>query len=191
MMGGSEKPLLITFLGSIGSGKSYFARQLSERMSVPRINPDTARVAMLGSVEALDGRPFPDTEYDTILFNLLGYGIQEVLKSGKSVIYDTAKHNGREHRRQISELAERVGARVVYVWIDTPREVATERAVTRDATDDQRRLTLEKAEKTMDFHFANFNPPEADEFTIKISGQIPFDEQYKIFQEQLGDLPKA
>ena len=184
----SQKPLLITFLGSIGSGKSFFARQLSERMRIARFNPDSARIAVHGSVEALMLRPERDTEYDVMLFKLIDYGVEAVLKSGHSVIYDTARYNGIANRYQVNELADSVGAQVVLVWIKTPRDVATVRATNREERADQRQLSAEKTERYLDFHETNFNPPQVGELVIEISGQIPFDEQYRIFEEQLVHL---
>jgi predicted kinase len=187
-MSGVEKPLLITFLGSIGSGKSYFARQLAEKLGVIRLNPDSARIAMFGSLDALNNRPDQGEEYNQRLFGLLNYVMEQALAAGNTVVYDTAKYNGLANRQELSQLAAKVPAQIVYVWIQTPRVLAIERVTSREETVDQRRLGVTRANEILDFHEAKFSHPLPEEFVIKISGQIPFDEQYVIFKKELARL---
>lgn len=48
------KPLLIVFLGFPGSGKTYFARHLAEKIGAVTLNTDALRVSMFGSLEKID-----------------------------------------------------------------------------------------------------------------------------------------
>ena len=175
----SQKPLVVVFLGSIGSGKSFFARQLAQASGTVRINTDAMREAM-GEVWS--------EQSNRRVWGAMDYSVEQILSAGQSVIYDAARFNRAESRELLAQLAEKTGAKVIVVWIDTPREVASLRAQTRELTDDQRPVSKQDAEDIIDNHEKKFDPPEGHENVIKISGEIPFEEQYKIFTEKLTQL---
>lgn len=183
-----KNPILVVFLGSIGSGKSYFARQLTPKLDAVRLSADAARLAMLGTLEAVNASAKDGLEHNKKLFGVLNYAAQSILASGKSVVFDTARFNGFEHREEAREIAKATDARLIIVWLDTPREVAFERALSRDELDDQRKLGADRANQILDFHYANFDAPQAGEFVIKISGQVPFETQYEQFIKGLADV---
>lgn len=175
----SQKPLVVVFLGSIGSGKSFFARQLALGSDTVRINTDAMREAM-GEVWG--------EQSNRRVWGAMDYAVEQILSAGQSVIYDAARFNRRESRDSLGKLAEKAHAKVVVVWIDTPREIASLRAQSREPTDDQRPVSKQDAEAIIDNHEKKFDPPDSHESVIKISGEIPFEEQYKIFTEKLAQL---
>jgi len=119
------------------------------------------------------------------MYGVLDYTVREILSSGKSVVYDTARFNGTQNRQTIRTLADEVGARLVIVRIDTPREVAHHRVMTREETDDQRKMSDERAQEIFQFHDTNTVDPDPSERVITIDGQAPFDEQFASFEQQL------
>lgn len=188
MSGISNMPLLVIFIGSIGVGKSYFARQLAPKINATRLNADAARLAFYGSRDVMPTHNNTEGEANNRkMFGVLDYTIREILQSGRSVVYDTARFNGLKNREMISTMAKETGARLVIVRIDTPREVAHVRVTTREETDDQTHITHERAQEIFAFHDANLNEPANDEKVITISGQIPFEEQLAQFEQQLED----
>jgi len=178
-MGNTQKPVVIVFLGSIGAGKSFFARRLAKKLSIVRINSDAMRAAM----DEQWGE-----EANRRLWGAGDYAVEQVLAAGYPVIYDAARFNRLEAREKLRAIANKIGAQVIIVWIETPREVAALRAETRELTDDQRPFTKEEVEEIIDNHEKGFNPPESYEAVVKVSGEAPFDVQYKGFQEQLKEL---
>lgn len=184
-----QKPLLIGFLGSIGVGKSYFARQLAPKIEAVRLSADAARLAMFGSLEEIESRRDLSGEEDNNrLFGAIDYTVHQILKSGKSVVYDTARFNGAANRDKLSNIANETGVQLVYVWIETPREVAAIRVRERDEMEDQRKLTKEAADRIFSFHDEHFDAPREGEAIIKIDGTIPFEDQFESFQKQLSEL---
>lgn len=184
----TQKPILHMFLGSPGSGKSFFARNLAENINAVRLNGDSMRIALYGSPEEIDQQPDKNL-VNSRTFGALDYSVVQVLKAGHSVVYD-AHHNKRSIRARLEELAEEHGAVPVVVWIKTPYEVALKRGQTRDTTPDQRRLSEEKMIETIERHMANFDEPVESELVITIDGTIPFEEQLASYKRQISSLLK-
>jgi predicted kinase len=186
-MSESQRPLLVAFLGSIGVGKSFFARQLAPEIGAVRLNADAARLSMFGSLENVEAeRQFFGEEANKRLFGVIDYAVKEILTSGKSVVYDSARFNGKRNRDILKMIATDADSRLVFVWIETPRKVAFDRVLVRDEATDSRRLDQKAAEKIMTFHDEHFDAPHDDEFVIKIDGTVPFAAQYDSFIEQLN-----
>lgn len=121
------RPLLVVFLGFPGSGKTYFARRLAERLPAVTFNSDALRVAMFGSIENMERISQSDRSrlYDDV-FGAMNYATRQVLEAGCSVVFD-AQQTKRGDRRRVEELAKESGAIPVLVWIKTSRETALRR----------------------------------------------------------------
>lgn len=180
-------PYVIIFLGSIGAGKSYFARQLADELGIIRINADAIRLSMYGSVKAIKQHNGYSTEANRKLFGAMNYFLRETLHRGQPVIYDTARFNGLKARRALQEIVAPYDARVILIWVKTDPAVAAERAQTRVAQDDQLQMSREDVERTLAFHESHFFPPEPDELAVSIDGTARFDEQLADVRRQLKD----
>lgn len=178
-MDAAQKPLVIVFLGSIGSGKSFFARQLAKKLCVVRINSDAMRHAM--------GETWGD-EANRRLWGAGDYVVEQILAAKHHVIYDAARFNRIEARKRLYEVAEKVGALLIIVWIETSREVAAERAEKRELTDDQRPFTKAEVEEIIANHEKKFNAPRPHELVIRVSGELSFEQQYESFTKQLEGI---
>ena len=183
-----NKPLLIVFLGFPGSGKTYFARQLAEKLRAVTLNSDAMRLAMFGSLERIDEiRRIDNARLYVDVFGAMNYAARQALKAGHSVVYD-AQQTKRENRRGIEQLAQESGAIPVLIWIKTSREVALKRGQERDARDDSQQYDAEKMAYLIDrFDSAN-DMPEADENVVEINGEVPFEEQYHTFVTGVDNL---
>lgn len=181
-----EQPILMLLLGPAGSGKSYFARNMAEKINAVRINGDSMRIAMFGSREEIEKIHNSDNRniLNSYTFGGLDYVAEQILCRGYDVVYD-AHHNKRHDRRALEKIAEKNKAMALVVWIKTPYDVALQRGQSREDTIDQRRLSEEKMRDVMDRHLATTEEPDDSERVILIGGQKPFDEQFVDFQNQV------
>lgn len=175
-------------LGYPGSGKSYFARQLADKIAAVRLNGDSMRIALFKSVEAIDAHPDKKLLNEQT-FGAIDYAVIQVLKAGHDVIYD-ANNNKRGIREELEKLAQEHNAIPLVVWVKTPHEVALKRGQTREAAADSRQWPEEKMLASMNKHIANFDEPGSDEVVITIDGTIDFESQYESFNAQLADIAK-
>jgi len=182
-------PLLLMFLGSPGSGKSYMARALADRLQAVRLNGDSLRVIMYGSLEAVEkersqvGRDV----FNKRLFNGLDYCAEQVLLRGYDVVYD-ASHNKKADRSRLEAMAASHGALTVLVWVKTPYEVALKRGQMREEQDDQRRFSEAKMREVMARIEAATEAPTEDERVIIIDGQATTEQQLESFDTQLAAI---
>lgn len=184
----SMQPLLVMFLGSPGSGKSYFARRLAEKIQAVRLNGDSMRMALYGSVEGIAQQVDRDRDQlNKQTFGAIDYAVAQILAAGHSVVYD-AHHNKRSIRAGLEMLAGDYAAVPIVVWVKTPYAVALKRGLEREATADQRRLSEEKMKETMERHMANFDEPVAGEKVITIDGLLGFEEQFASYEQQLMSI---
>ena len=77
----STKPVLIMLYGYPGSGKTHFARQLSETLQAAHVHGDRIRGELFD-------KPQYDTHENEIVNHLMIYMAEEFLKAGVSVIFD-------------------------------------------------------------------------------------------------------
>jgi predicted kinase len=186
----SDRPLVITFLGSIGVGKSFFARQLAAKTNIVRLNADAVRMAMFGSRTEIERKDGHGIEVNRQIFGVYDYVVSEILATKRSIILDVAQFNQLERRKELTRIADKADATVILVWIETPRETAMQRVQTRDELYDQRRVDEARARAIFEYHDKNFGEPIGGEHVIKISGTVPFEEQYTQYQQQLAVILK-
>lgn len=183
-----NRPLIIVFLGFPGSGKTYFARQLAEKLQAVTLNSDALRLSMFGSLERIEEiRRRNRSRLYADVFGAMDYAARQALLAGHSVIYD-AQQTKRENRRGIEEIAKETGAIPVLVWMKTDPEVALKRGQEREARADSHQYTEEKMRYLIDRFDEVTDLPEPDENVIEISGELPFEEQYDIFAKGVEAL---
>jgi predicted kinase len=173
-------------LGHAGSGKSYFARHLSEEDSLLRLNADAIRGAIFGSREAaLNFEPASLVRQSvSSVIDLLS---RQSLSADRSVIVD-ASANSLGRRRELSSIAHSVGGISVVVWVKSPVEAALQRIQSRPNTSDQIRFSAEDAKLAINRDRAAIEVPLPDENAIEIDGTISFEQQYETFKKQLAEI---
>lgn len=182
------KTYLFAMMGHAGSGKSYFARQLSKHEGMVRLNADTLRTEVYGSVEEMIRyKTIDKTLLSDKIFKALDYLAKQVVGIGLSVVLDT-NNNRQSTRENYARLATELRATFVTIWVQTPFEDALVRVQKRDTTPDQHRWDEGKAREVIKRHIANTDEPSEDENVIIIEGTIPFEEQYESFKKQLAEI---
>jgi len=146
---------------------------------------------MFGSLDAIERIRANDQSrlYDDV-FGAMDYAARQVLLAGHSVVYD-AQQTKRENRRNIERIAQESGAISLLVWIKTSRETALKRGQSREASSDSHQYSAQKMEYLIDRFDSATDLPEATENTIEISGEIPFEKQYVLFQKQLEKITSS
>lgn len=184
-----SKPILVTFLGVPGSGKSFFSRNAAEKMKAVRLNSDAMRLSIFGSRENTK-RIYESGDRKTLnsyVFGAMDYAMAEILHRGVDVFYD-ANSNTRSDRTSVKRIADQYGATAILVWVKTPREVAVRRGQDRDEAPDSPKKTEAEMHNVIDRMTANIEEPDTSENHVVIDGTAPFDEQYKIFEEYVSGL---
>lgn len=182
---GEDSPkILVMFLGYPGAGKTYFAVRLAQKVGAVRVNGDALRVAMYGSIERT---PQEAHGPGSVIFKAIDYFASQILMSGKSIIYD-AHHNRRVTRSKLEKMAATYGAVPLVVWVKTPADLSKARAIGRDITPDQDKLTEEKYQAIFERQSTAFDSPLPSEKVIEIDGTAPFEVQYADFQTRLEQL---
>lgn len=183
-----DKPLLVVFLGFPGSGKTYFSRRLAEKIRAVTLNSDALRVSMFGSLEKIEEiRRSDKSRLYADVFGAMDYAARQCLLAGHCVVYD-AQQTKRENRRGIEKIAADCDAIPVLVWVKTSRETALRRGQERDAGDDSHQYDAEKMAWLIDRFDSVTDLPESDENVVEISGEVPFEEQYKVFETCVATL---
>ena len=117
------QPALIVVSGLPGTGKSYFCRQLAERLPYPVLESDAMRKQLFTVPQYSAGE-------SAYLFRTIHRLIEELLKKGIPVILDATNLSER-HRERLYNIAENLNARLILVRIKAPPEVVQKRLKNR------------------------------------------------------------
>ncbi len=112
-------PTLVILVGLPGSGKSYFAAKLIEKIPAVLLESDFLR-------KDLVQRPVYSKFESFRLFRAIHELIRELLGAKYNVILD-ATNLSEDSRRPLNSIAKETGAKLVLVHLNTPRAVAEER----------------------------------------------------------------
>src|SRR4051812_30668905 len=111
---------LYMMLGYPGAGKTTTAAVLHELTGAVHLSSDEVRS------ERFPQPTFSEEEHEQ-LYKYLDEKTESLLEEGKDVIYD-ANLNRLEHRQDKYKIAQQAGAEAVLLWLQTPKDMAKERA---------------------------------------------------------------
>jgi len=175
-----NNPMLIMLYGFPGSGKSYFARQLSDHIQAAHIQGDRIRYGLFE-------KPQYDKQENLVVNQLMEYMTEEFLAANISVIYDTNTLRAAQ-RHHLREIARTAHAKPLVVWLQIDLESAYNRTQQRD-----RRKTDDKYANTIDRAVFNSlcsqmqNPTNAEDYAV-ISGKHVFNTQLSAIMKKLNDM---
>ncbi len=115
------KPTLYLFVGAPGAGKTTIAKLIHDTTGGVHLWADHERQAMFNDVTH-------SKEESQELYTRLNARADALLAEGKSVIFDT-NFNYRKDRDHLRSIAEKHGATTCIIWMQTPRDIARDRAL--------------------------------------------------------------
>lgn len=171
------KPILVLLYGMPGSGKTFFARQLSEQLQVAHLQADRIR-------SELFQKPSYSKEENTVIASLMAYMTGEFLHNGVSVIYDV--NNARTaNRRVLRNLANKYKAETIQVWLQIDPDTAFNRAIKRDRRTADDHYAQEMTPAIFRQALTEMQNPDMTEKYVVVSGKHVFNMQKNAFYREL------
>ena len=184
-----DQQLLVMMIGIPGSGKSFFARQRTEKLNAERLNMDLLRGELFGTKNRWEYKELTKREdFDRAaaaqkVRETYAEKLKSALENGQSIVIDSSQDR-KFYRDLRRNLAAELGVRTLIVWMSTPKDMSIERATTREKTSDQHPfIKREAATKEINRCLEYLDLPQNDEFYIRMAGRISFADQYKEFYE--------
>lgn len=156
------KPTLFLMLGYPGAGKTTVSELIAQQSRAVHLSSDKFRLHMFPKPD------FGQPEHDAV-YGALDYMTELFLAHGLSVIYD-ANLNRYRHRKDKYDICERAGASAVLLWLQTPHDLAKQRATELGMNDPARRPYGNLDKGVFDRLAREIEPPHDDERVIKIDG---------------------
>jgi predicted kinase len=154
-------PILYLMLGYPGAGKTTAAKVIHELTGATHLWADHER-------RLIFKKPTYSHEENLSLYAGLNHQAQELLKEGKSVVFDT-NFNFYKDRQKLRKIAADSGAASTLIWVRTPMELAKKRA-TVDAHQQETRVLGDMPPEQFDRMASNLQPPHEDEPYIEVDG---------------------
>jgi len=174
-----SKPTLIMLYGFPGAGKTHFARQLSEAISIAHVNGDRIRYELFD-------KPRYDKQENDVVTHLMQYMAEEFLQAGVSVIYDTnAMRLGQ--RRALRDAARKVHAHPLLIWLQIDPESAKVRISGRDRRKSDDRYADPNDKVDFEANTKQMQNPHNEDYIV-ISGKHTFNTQKGAVLKRLYEL---
>jgi predicted kinase len=164
------KPFLLLFYGFPGSGKTYFSRQLSDRVQVAHVQADRIRYELFEE-------PRYDKQENTVVLQIVNYMVGEFLQAGVSVVYDMGAIRLAQ-RRMLRDMARKAGAEPILLWQQIDADSALARIMKRDRRKADDRYALQPDYTTFQHIAGGMQNPQTTEDYIVISGKHVFNTQF-------------
>ncbi|HYH74697.1 MAG TPA: AAA family ATPase [Candidatus Saccharimonadales bacterium] len=173
------KPLMIMLYGFPGSGKTYFARQLTDHLNAAHVQDGRIRTELFE-------QPRYDREENQVVSHLMDYMTGEFLHAGMTVIYDTNAMRLTQ-RRELREVARKNGAQPLLIWFQIDTESSFARASKRDRrkSDDKYNPPLDRP--TFERLASGMQNPQNEDYIV-ISGKHTFQTQLSAFMKRMREL---
>lgn len=166
-----SKPHLIIMVGIPGSGKSFFAEHFAETFNAPLISFHRIR-------QELFSAPTFSKEENTIISQVANYMIDEVLKTGRTIVYEGQTDTHIE-RNLIAKKSRDAGYQPLFIWVQTEPDTARKRA--KKATPGKPALSVDQYNEIL----KRFSVPNQAEKPVVISGKHTYASQLKIVLKHL------
>ena len=117
------EPAFIVVSGLPGTGKSYFCKNLAERLPFLILESDALRKTLFSS-------PTYTLQESSRLFRAIHHLIEGLLKRGVSLILDATNLSER-YRERLYNIADRLNAKLILVRVEAPPDLVRERLKAR------------------------------------------------------------
>lgn len=174
------RPFVLMMYGFPGAGKTYFARQLTEKMQIAHIQADRIRAELFEE-------PRYDKQENEVVMQLMNYMAGEFLNAGLSVIYDVNMMRLGQ-RRALRETARKAKAESLLVWFQIDADTAFQRGQKRDRRRIDDRYAAQLDRPTFDNIVAHMQNPAPSEDYAVISGKHIFTTQYAAVTRKMREL---
>lgn len=166
--------------GFPGSGKTYFARQLSDSLKAVHVSSDRIRGELFE-------KPRYDNQENQIVEHLTHYMAEEFLNAGVSVIYDMYVARFPQ-RRALRDLAAKVHAKPILLWFQVDHDTAFGRIMKRDKRriDDKYARPFDRT--GFDAYITGMQNPRKEEDFVVLSGKHSFPMQRSTLVRRLYDM---
>lgn len=114
-----KNPVLVILSGLPGTGKTYFSKELSKRLSFVTLESDALR-------RILNPIPNHGKSESTRLFAAIHLLCERLIREGHSVIVD-ATNLSEKHRQHFYDIADRSGIKLVIVQVKAPSSLVKDR----------------------------------------------------------------
>ena len=148
-----QRPRLYLLVGYPGAGKTTVAKIIHDHSGAVHLWADKERREMFKI-------PTHKPSESRQLYNHLNKETAKLLSEGKSVIFDT-NFNFRKDRDHLRQIAKDNDAEATVVWVNTPKEIAKQRAVHDRQLRNGYEFVLPESE--FDRMSRNLQPPKPDE----------------------------
>lgn len=175
-----QKPFLLVLYGYPGSGKTYFARQLSENVQAAHLQADRIR-------SELFEQPRYDRQENEIVSQLMDYMTEEFLTAGLSVVYDTNTLRAND-RARLRDLAYKSRAQPLTVWFQLDAESSYARNAKRDRRRADDKYAAAWDRQSFDSITGYMQNPSAHEDYLVLSGKHLYTTQQSTVMNRLRDL---
>jgi len=176
----AKKPVLIMTYGYPGSGKSYFARNLTDHFECAHLQSDRIRREVFKE-------PTYDKQETSIVKHLMDYMTEEFLGAGISVIYDGDVFR-KNQRFALRQLARKNQAETMVIWLQIDAESARMRTESRDRRTIDDKYAYPHTESSFQKYAKYMQHPDQTENYVVVSGKHTFDSQRSaVFKKLLSD----
>lgn len=152
---------LYLMLGYPGAGKTTTAQVIHELTGAVHLWADRERRDIYGA-------PTYSHEENLQLYEQLNREAEQLLRDGKSVIYDTNFKYARD-RERLRRIAARTSTQTVLVWVVVPKEIAEQRA-TDGAGQQQTRILGDMPAATFNHLADHIETPDSSEYVVQLDG---------------------
>ncbi|HSX47871.1 MAG TPA: ATP-binding protein [Patescibacteria group bacterium] len=163
------KPFILLLYGYPGTGKTYFARQLSDHVNAAHLQGDRIR-------SELFEKPRYDKQENTVISQILKYLCEEFLSAGVSVIYDINALR-LSQRRALYDLAYRNHAASQLIWFQMDADSAFARNQQRDRRRADDKYAAQWDRTSFESVISQMQNPNSSEEYIVVSGKHLFNMQ--------------
>ncbi len=173
------RPLLIMMYGFPGSGKSIFARQLTDHLQIAHIQGDRIR-------HELFSEPRYDKQENAVVTQLMNYMAEEFLSAGVSVVYDDSMHRA-SSRLALRDMARRKHAIPLLVWFQVDADTSFMRLSKRDRRRIEDKYARDYSEQEYAKLLGTMQNPNNEDFIV-VSGKHTFVSQRSAVFKRLSEL---